>query len=369
MHDLSLQAHLHYPRVYTSGAKIIVTDSLRITQIMLAKGFGGAERHFVDLSLELAQRGHRVQAICHRDFQGLASLDGVPNIHIEPCRVFGSWDMVAAWRMTRRVAKFRPQLLHAHLARGAHLASQASAAARLPLVANMHNYIKLKYYRAVDHFVIASAVQRDHLLRGGVDAHRITHIPHFCRTAARERSGLQQRVDFVSLGRMVTKKGFDVLIDALCILRKRGIDAHLLLGGAGEQEVALHQQVAACGLGAAVRFAGWVNAVPEFLERGDIFVLPSREEPFGIVLLEAIAMGMPVVATRTDGGLEILSEESAHLVQCDDVEALAAGMEDALINRSESARRAANATRRYRETYTSERVVPQYEVLYRRLLS
>ena len=56
---------------------------MRISQIMLAKGFGGAERSFVDTALALAERGHQVQAICHKEFSKIGLLQNIDNIQVE----------------------------------------------------------------------------------------------------------------------------------------------------------------------------------------------------------------------------------------------------------------------------------------------
>lgn len=166
---------------------------------------------------------------------------------------------------------------------------------------------------------------------------------------------------------MVTKKGFDVLIRACAILRDDGCDAHLLLGGAGTECERLRVLVRESGLQQHVEFVGWVDSVAEFLNRADVFVLPSREEPFGIVLLEAMAAGLPIVSTRTDGASEIFSDESAYLVDVDDAPALAKAMGAALTERTESGHRARNAQALYRSKYTADVVVPQYEALYESL--
>lgn len=119
------------------------------------------------------------------------------------------------------------------------------------------------------------------------------------------------------------KKGLDVLLQAVALLHRRGLDVRLAVGGDGDLEA---QAVRARELGIAeiVEWRGWVSDKNAFFAQLDIFCLPSRIEPFGIVLTEAMARGVPVVATRTDGPIELLETSGAGLlVDIDDPEAMA----------------------------------------------
>ena len=341
---------------------------MRISHVMLSKGFGGAERHFVDLTLEMAKRGHDVQAIYHRDFSAARELHGRANLCVEPIAVLGTWDIWAARRISRLLGLFRSDVVHAHLARAAHLSASGARELAIRLVTNTHNYVNLKYYRAVDAFVVPTTQQQNYLLRAGIVDSQIRLIPHFCRAPLSTDRSTPHGALFAGLGRMVTKKGFDVLIRACGLLRAQGLDARLLLGGAGSEFEPLQALARECGMQRHVQFVGWVDSVAEFLDRVDVFVLPSRDEPFGIVLLEAMAAGLPIVSTRTDGANEIFTEESAYLVDIDNAPALAQAMGAALTDRVESNRRASNAQELYRSRYTAEVVVPQYEALYESLV-
>ncbi len=340
---------------------------MRMSHVMLSKGFGGAERHFVDLTLEMAMRGHDVQAICHRDFDAASEFAGVANLCVEAIAVMGTWDIWAARRISRLISLFRSEVVHAHLARAAHLSARGAREQRIRLVTNTHNYVNLKYYRAVDAFVVPTIRQQRYLIQAGIADDRVSLIPHFCRAPLNTERRARHGALFASLGRMVAKKGFDVLIKACGILRAQGLDARLRLGGAGIELERLRTLARECGMQHHVEFVGWVDCVAEFLQRADIFVLPSRDEPFGIVLLEAMAAGLPIVSTRTDGANEIFSEESAYLVDVGDAPALAKAMGFAFTERVESDRRASNAQALYRSMYSAEVVVPQYEALYESL--
>ena len=181
---------------------------MKITQVMLSQGFGGAERYFVDLCLALAARGHRIQAICQPGFQQRRFLEKCPQLEVVCLRAYGAWDRWAAYKIKRSVSAFGPTLLHAHLARGTWLSRKAAADLNLPLVVKTHNYVKLKYYRQVDRFIPTTADQAVFLLGQGVPAEKITRIPNFSslQAAAAPRIISHEKPVFAALGRTVKKK-------------------------------------------------------------------------------------------------------------------------------------------------------------------
>ena len=89
------------------------------------------------------------------------------------------------------------------------------------------------------------------------------------------------------------KKGFDLLLQAAAELRDEGLEFVLTLGGEGAEQAALEAIIADRGLSDSVKMIGWVEDVVPLLEQADLFILPSRSEPFGIVILEAMACGVP----------------------------------------------------------------------------
>jgi glycosyltransferase involved in cell wall biosynthesis len=132
------------------------------------------------------------------------------------------------------------------------------------------------------------------------------------------------------VGRLVSVKGADVAIEALRQLRETGVDTTLTICGDGSERDALERQVADAGLADRVTFEGWTDpdALAEQYRTAELLLIPSRYEPFGIVALEAIASGCPVVAART-GGLPEAVDDCGLLVPPEDAEALADAVERA----------------------------------------
>ncbi len=333
---------------------------------MLSKGFGGAERLFVDLCLALAERGVPTQAVCHQEFVRAQDLSGHDRIELTAVPVRGNWDFLAERRIRRAIARFSPSVIHSHLARGALYSGRCSRRLGIPLVANLHNYIDLKYYRDVDYFLPGTEDQRDYLLCHGIEDRSIAVIPHFTRVQpiAGSADGILDP-GFVAFGRMVKKKGFDVLLRAFARVYAQAGQARLTLGGDGPEMKALQGLARDLGVADAVCFAGWVDDVPAFLARAGTFVLPSLDEPFGIVTLEAMACMKAIIATTTPGPVEVLDDSMARLVPINDAEVLAEAM--LALHRDEGLRRslAERAHEHFLDTYSESRVLPAFLDIYR----
>jgi glycosyltransferase involved in cell wall biosynthesis len=335
---------------------------------MLAKKFGGAERSFVDIVRALARRGHAILAVCDPRGVALAALAGEPGVECVTVRCFGSWDRIAEYNIRRELVRFAPAVVHTHLARAALLGGRAAQALGIPTLAKTHNLVNLKYYQHTTCLVPTTRVQETYLLQRGIAPEAITRIPNFSLIDPVDRvpdSG-PPPYRIAALGRFVAKKGFDVLIAACARLVDGGSDVTLDLAGEGPERGALERAIENHGLTTRVRLHGWVDDVQRFLAGADLFVLPSRDEPFGIVLLEAMACGIPIVATRTDGPNEVLGDNCALLTPVDDADALAAAMR-ATFGNPATRIRAECALERYRAEYSAEPVVGRYLDLYLRL--
>lgn len=342
--------------------------TLKITQLMISKGFGGAERLFIDMAVALADAGIEVQAICHRDFVKKSALQH-PDIMLAPVNVRGAWDIFSARYITHAIRDFQPSVIHSHLARGAWFAGRAARTLGIPLAVNLHNYVKLKYYRDATLFVPGTEDQKQYLIQHGIAAGQIQVVPHFSllNPVDQLRVGDDACPIFVSYGRMVKKKGFDVLLQAFKVILDHGLKARLVIGGDGPERATLLARVQYLDIAASVEFSGWVDDVAAFLDGGDIFVLPSLDEPFGIVVLEAMARGKTIISTRTKGPVEVLNERMAYFAEVGDVMSLAHAMAAVLGDRQASAERAASALASYRSDYSRQAVVPKFIDLYTRL--
>lgn len=341
---------------------------MRICQVMLAKGFGGAERYFVDLSRDLAQRGHQVLAVCHPSGMVLEHLSRTAGVEIATVSSLGAWDPFAVRRLRAVIGSYRPAVVQAHLARAVHLAGKALRNTSMPLLAKTHNYVNLKYFRNVGLFLPTTRDQAEYLLQQGIAPERMQVIPNFSALSP-ATPPTDRPAAMVAMGRFVRKKGFQVLLEALAEVRRGNVPLPpVFLAGDGPLRMELERAARRLDVGDLVQFVGWQNDPAAFLDRGTLFVLPSLDEPFGIAVLEAMARGVPIIATTTQGPREILDADIATLVPPDDSGALAAALVQLLAHPEEARARAARAARRFRSCYAADVVVPQLLAAYRAAL-
>ena len=344
---------------------------MRIAQIMLARRLGGAEQVFLDLCGAIATRGHEVLAVGAAESEAMDALDRRSDLQCVRVRCHGTWDPFCRWALGRVLRRFVPDAVQTHMARASALGGAAARTAGYPTLAMLHTMIDLKYYRAVDLLIPTTADQEAYLRANGVPADRVERIPHFrslepvvAAKAPRRRNGVVK-----TLGRFVHKKGFDVLLHAAARAARRGAPFKLEIGGDGPERSKLHTLAARLGLADRVVFRGWIDDVAAFLADADVFVLPSRIEPFGIVVLEAMACGVPIVATRVSGPLEILDERTALLVPSDDPDAMASAVMATFTAPEAAADRARAALRSFETSYAEPAVMERYLTACRRLAS
>lgn len=333
---------------------------------MLGKGFGGAERSFVDTALALAARGHEVQAICHCKFVKRGLLEKVPGLTLETIKAGGEFDFITPRRIAKLIRKFEPQIVHTQLKRAAWHGGRGASMAGVPVVSKLHNYVKLERYRYVHTLIGTTEDQRQHALKLNWPEERVTVIPNFSRVVPVDvaRVPNSRPLRLLTYGRYVHKKGFDVLLQSLKQLIDGGIEATLTIGGSGPEAEALATQAQELGVVDHVELGVWIDDVSEALDRADVFVLPSRDEPFGIVMLEAMARGLPIVTTRTQGPVQVLNDELAYFADIDSVESLTQGLRRVAENPAEAQQKAETALELYRTAYFEDAVLPRFEALY-----
>ena len=209
-------------------------------------------------------------------------------------------------------------------------------------------------YRFADGIIATSeGVSRDLVRRFGIAARRIriVHNPvdlDAVARAAREPidpsfERMWRRPVVVAAGRLADAKNYQLLIDAFAELR-RHVPATLFILGSGDREAAIRTQIAALGLDGVVILCGFQPNPWKFIARADVFALTSRYEGFGNVLVEAMACGIPVVATTSPGTKEIVVDGVDGLLVDDHTPgAVAAALERVLSDEALRRRLAAGA--------------------------
>lgn len=136
--------------------------------------------------------------------------------------------------------------------------------------------------------------------------------------------GARHPKQVVAIGRLSPEKGFDQLIDAFAPLARLHRDWSLAIAGEGPEQTALQEQIDQLGLSEQIRLVGWLSDPETFLARGSLFVMSSRYEGFPVALLEAMAVGLPVISFDCDSGPREIIRPSIDglLVPAGDVSAL-----------------------------------------------
>lgn len=166
----------------------------------------------------------------------------------------------------------------------------------------------------------------------------------------------------VGAGRLVPEKGFDVLIRAHSILINKGIKHHLLILGEGSERKRLEKLIKELNVINSVTLLGFTNNPYRYISLANVFVLSSRFEGFGMVVAEALALGVPVVSTDCPSGpAEILKEgEVGLLVPINDPNNLALAIENVLIDK-ELAKKLAEKGKERSKDFEIYNVVPKFE--------
>jgi glycosyltransferase involved in cell wall biosynthesis len=233
-----------------------------------------------------------------------------------------------------------------------------------------YQWIQRKVLRGFDAVVAVSGVIAERLRESGVPAGRIVVLPNafagasggLDRTAARAALGLSDAPAIGWIGRLSAEKGPDLALEALARVPR---PARLVVIGGGRDEVALRARAAALGIDDRITWAGVLPDAARFLPAFDAFLLSSRTEGTPIALLEAIAAGVPVVATKVGGVPDVVDERSARLTAAGDVDAMGAAIADVLEDPTRARSRADQASSRLADQFAIEPWLARYAEVYR----
>ncbi len=377
---------------------------MQLTQ-RFAPALGGVETHVYNLAIGLSQRGVSTQVfttdlatdIPFRRFDGGISPEPPAAFDVRRFRAVRVLDLphglgILSPAMALALLRDEPEVVHAHaygffpvLAGGL-----AELLRGLPLVVTAHSdpggptfskrlfdwVVPAVTLRRADRVIALTNIESQNLERLGVDASRIRVIPN--GVDLKEFEGLPARPEprdefaLLFVGRCYPKqKGLEHLISALELVLSKW-KVHLTIvgedwGGMGT----LKALAKALGVEKHVTFTGALprHEVIKAFASADAFVLPSLFEPFGIVLLEAMAAGLPVVASRVGGIVEVVSDgKTGLLVPPGDPRSLANALGN-LISDSNLRRRLGSAGRTKAAGYSWEGILPQILEVYREAMA
>lgn len=339
---------------------------------------GGTQRQTLELLARLDRRRFRVHPVCfHREgawFERVTRFD-------EPVALFPIYGFRRphTWRQFLAFARWcretRIQVLHTCELYSNVFALPAGALVSVPVrIGSRRGFVEPPglqrlqrvAYAAAHRILANSQAAADRLRLEGVPGHKVRVIPNGVDTSAfppREYSARPRRIAVVACLR--EEKRIDVLIAAAPRILSRYPDAELRIAGEGLCRPALEAQVDALGIRQRVTFLGHRDDVADVLAGADVFVLPSRSEALPNSVMEAMAAGLPVVASAVGGIPELVRDgRTGRLVPPGDAGALA----DALLDLLDHPDRLAEFGRAGREamerTFAFARMVGQIETLY-----
>jgi len=360
-----------------------MAESLRIAHLGTQSGWRGGEQQQAWLAAGLQERGHSCLMICNSRGE---MLDRAPELGLEACgvRVRGEVGVTSVAGTAAALRRFRPDVIHLHDAHAVLIGSLAAKLARTPAViasrrVDFRINSRWKYTWAIDRIIaISSAIrsvlvdcgipeERISVVHSGIDLARFSEMPS--REEARSRLDLgDDRPVLGSVAALTDHKGHRFLLEAWSRVLADHPRAVLLLAGTGELEKQLRQQAAGLPAPGSVRFLGFQADVPGLLAALDLFVLSSHLEGLCTSLMDAMAAGLPVVATAAGGIPEVVEDGSTGvLVPPRDPAALAGAILDLLADPGRRERLGGagrESVRRFDRTRTVEGTLAVYsEVL------
>ena len=360
--------------------------SLNVLHLLAPAPFGGLESVVRALAGGHRARGHRVAVAAIVRAEPHPFLDALRDDGIDAHAIVVAGRDYAGERaqVGALLARLGAGWLHTHGYRPDVVDAGVARALGIPVVTTVHGFtggdwrnrfyewLQKRAYRRFDAVVAVSRPIQELLARSGVPASRLHLIPNAfdAGRAAPERAraraalgigGPEFRLGWV--GRLTHEKGADVLVEALA----RVPSVALSVVGDGADRPVLEARASALGLADRVTWHGRLPDAGRLAGAFDLFVLSSRTEGTPIVLFEAIAAGVPVVATAVGGVPDVVGPGEAWLVPPENPAALASAIEEARRDPAEAARRAAAARRKLERDFGLAPWLDRYEELYRSL--
>ena len=359
---------------------------VRILQICSARAIGGGERHVMALANQLTRRGHNVFVALTPGSSLRPELRDVPAGNIVEVNIRNALSLGSAVRLARFARTQGIEIIHAHLGRDYPLAAVAAGRTGAQLILTRHVLFPLRRVHrltlrrtarviAVSR-AVAEALRRQQIfpaqkiciIHNGVDVDRFTRPHH-----PSGRHGPRWRIGAV--GELAPVKGYDDLINAARQVIERKPDVEFIIAGedksrGGEHRRHLVELISSLGLNEQIKLSGWADDPAELLATFDLFVSTSRSESFGMAIAEAMAAGLPVIATASEGAAEIIeADRTGKLVPIGNREAIAEAVVELLNDEEERTRLGLNAQAAARERFSIDRMIKETEQLYGEVLS
>jgi glycosyltransferase involved in cell wall biosynthesis len=386
--------------------RLSTSEGIRVLRIFSRLNVGGPAVHVVLLAEGLDALGYRTtvalgaEAPWEGDMRALAAGKGVRVVDVpglgREIRPFA--DARALWSLYRMMRSLRPHIVHTHTAKAGVLGRLAARLAGVRhVVHTYHGHVlrgyfdapRQSFFRAVERrlargtavlVAVSESVKADLVGLGIAPGERIRVIPlglelqplagALPRGGLRREAGVPEGAPLVGIvGRLTAIKDVPTFLAAAARVRARVAGARFAVVGDGELRAALESRAAELGLAAAARFHGWRHDMAAVYGDLDVVVNTSRNEGTPVALIEAMAAGRPVVATRVGGTPDLLGNGArGRLVPAGDADAVADAIAEALAFGPEVAARVDAARAYVLAEHAVSRLVRDVDALYREML-
>ena len=371
---------------------------MKVLFLVTGLAYGGAETQVVHLATRLKSRGWEVRVVSlmpPKAYMEELEAAGIPVFSLGIRQKLP--DPRPVLRLARLIRDWRPDIVHSHMVHANILARIVRTMVRAPvLVCSAHSIdergrkgsgrLREFLYRLTDPLCdLTTQVSRAGLERyvrvGAVPAEKIRFIPNGVDTARfkpdqqtrlrlRQELGLEEAFVWLAVGRFDVQKDYPNMLRAFAQVVEKQSETFLLIAGDGPLRPAVEELARDLRLEEHVQFLGIRRDIPELMNAADAYLMSSIWEGMPMVLLEASASELPIVATDVGGNREVvLDGTTGFLVPPNDSEALAQAMLRLMSLSGEERRRMGKLARQHIEAhYSLNRVVDMWEALYKELL-
>jgi glycosyltransferase involved in cell wall biosynthesis len=345
------------PALFKTGSM-----ALKILTVLAGAPVGGAETFFVSLTTALKRSGLAVRSVLRGNLAREAALheDGIA---FDTAPFLAHLDFLTTRKLRRVAREFEPDVVLAFAGRAASLTPHG----RYALIGRLGGYYNLKNFKHCDYLVCNAPDLVRYVTQSGWAKNRVFLIPNFASVpdaAALERAAFATPQDAplaVALGRLHRVKALDMLIRAAALIP----GLYVWIAGEGPERANLERLAGELAIGERVKFLGWRSDRAALYKCADVCVYPSREEPFGNVVVEAWACGVPIVTTASIGPKWLVRNgEDAILTPLDDPLALAEGIRTVLSSKALAHKLVSAGHKRVAEEFSESAIVRRYADLF-----
>lgn len=300
---------------------------LKILEIIGDSSLAGAPRHFLDVVENLDLDRFEIAAICPPGPLAGELKKLHRKIDLEVIRMDSRLDLVGIKKIRRHIKSIKPDIIHIHGTRAGVLGRLAAINLSIPVIYTEHLWTKnykldsrvLTFFHYFSNWILDMVTSLNIAVSGAVKEFLVTSHISYPEKVVVVYNGISEvkeeaqvlkdphKIKIATVGTLNFQKGMQYLIQALPVVIKEFPDVSLEIIGSGPYKKKLEKIVKKLKLEKKVKFAGFLSDISGYLANFDLYVQPSLSESFGLAIVQAMGVGLPVVATETGGIPEVVT--------------------------------------------------------------